>query len=319
MSRCLRIFGFCAAALLAGSAAWGQASGSFNYSGAGQSPTACVLNNDNTGTISGGVTCSLSTGGSACTTDTDCSGGQFCFNPSGATLAGVCEASSSGAACTSNANCTAPETCVIPTGTNSGTCGVVCSGKSCGNSDGCIGSVVTTIKTSSGNGNVFVIRPSAVVGLLTDASVTKSSSATIGTSSAYAGVDFQVGITPTSGNQGAVQLFPSASQPITYDARFIQISTNLFNALSTSCVTTSTTAGVGCYITFNESTVSAHSFDWVASNLSSGNYTLAAQWTSSLGDFGIANSMTCVGPVNLTVEQAKIYKPSQFAPSTVTF
>lgn len=297
-----------------------QASGSFNYSGAGQSPTACVLNNDNTGTITGGATCSLSTGGSSCTTATDCSTGQFCFNPTGNTMAGVCEESSSGASCTNNMGCTAPETCVIPTGSNSGTCGVVCSGKTCGAGKGCIGSVVTTIKTSSGNGNVFIIRPSAVVGLLTDVSVTKDSTgATIGTSSAYAGVDFQVGITPGSGNQGTVQLFPSASQPITYDARFIQISTNLFNALTQSCVTTSTTAGAGCFITFNESTVSAHSFDWVASNLSSGYYTLAAQWTSSLGDFGIANSMTCVGPVNLTVEQGKVYNPNQFKPSTVTF
>src|SRR5215831_17550973 len=35
----------------------------------------------------------------------------------------------------------------------------------------CMGTAVAGIKTSSGNGNVFVVRPSAVVGLLTDVSV----------------------------------------------------------------------------------------------------------------------------------------------------
>src|SRR5437773_108415 len=35
----------------------------------------------------------------------------------------------------------------------------------------CMGTAVAGIKTSSGNGNVFVVRPSAVIGLLTNASV----------------------------------------------------------------------------------------------------------------------------------------------------
>jgi hypothetical protein len=230
--------------------AFGQASGSFNY-GTGQ--TACVLNNDNTGTITGGMKCDSSlvfagTGGVG-----NCGGVDANGNP-------------------------------LP----------ACN---------CIGSVTTGIKTSSGNGNVFVIRPSAVVGLITDVTVSKNAAGTItGTSSALAGVDFAVAVTAKSG-QPAPTLTPN--YPITYDARFIQLSTNLFNVIGNTCDTL-----LGCFITFNESTVSAHSFDWVASGLQSGNYEVAIGWTSSLGDFGIANSMTCVGPVNLTVQQNKIFSPS---------
>jgi hypothetical protein len=68
---------------------------------------------------------------------------------------------------------------------------------------GTVTSLKTTIKTSSGNGNVFVINPSAVVGLLTN--VTISSKQANATTSAQAGVAFQVTVTPLSGilnNQG---------------------------------------------------------------------------------------------------------------------
>ncbi len=223
-----------------------QASGSFNY-GTGQ--TACVLNNDNNGTITGGQQCASS---------------------------------------------------LVFGGT--GNCGGVDKNGNPNPPYNCIGSVTTGIKTSSGKGNVFVIRPSAVVGLLTDVTVSKNSTSTTGTSSALAGVDFAVSVLPKSGQPNPTV---TPNYPLTYDARFIQLSTNLFDVLGTMCTTTT-----GCFISFNESTVSAHSFDWVASNLASGNYEVQVGWTSSLGDFGIANSMTCVGPVNLTVQQNKIFSPS---------
>ena len=235
-------------ALLCTTIGFAQASGSFNY-GSGQ--TACVLNNNNTGTITGGQQCASS----------------IAFSPTGTGVCGGVDA---------NGNPNTPCTC--------------------------IGSVTTGIKTSSGNGNVFVIRPSAVVGLLTDVTVSKNSTSSTGSSSALAGVDFAVSVLPKSGQPNPTV---TPNYPLTYDARFIQLSTNLFTLLGTTCTTTT-----GCFITFNESTVSAHSFDWVASNLASGNYEVQVGWTSSLGDFGIANSMTCVGPVNLTVQQNKIFSPS---------
>jgi len=249
-----------------------QSSGNFSYGNTGT--THCVLNNDGTGTITG-AQCQQGSG-PACTTNTDCINiiGTTCVNPTGNTGAGQCLA-----------------------GPNS--------------NQGCAGSIQAGIKTNSGSGNVFLIRPSAVVGLLTDVTVQKNSTIDIGTSSALAGVDFNVDVKSLSG-QPQANVIPG--YPITYASRFVQISTNLFNVLGTLCTDVlasnavgGVTTAVGCYISFNESTVSAHSFDWIASGLASGNYGITVSWDSSLGNFGISRSMTCVGPVNLTVQQNKVF------------
>jgi hypothetical protein len=165
----------------------------------------------------------------------------------------------------------------------------------------CNGHAVAGIKTSSGAGNIFVIRPSAVIGLLTD--VTVNSKQNNVSSSALAGVDFKVTI--TGPNNTNVPVIPSGY--ITYDSRYIQISTNLFQALATQC---SLITG-GCFITFDESTVSAHSFDFLAGGpqnpLSSGQYTVTTTWRTALGGSGISESLTCVGPLNMTVQQNKVF------------
>lgn len=302
--------------LVAATMAFAQSSGNFSYGNTGA--THCVLNNDGTGTITGGATCSQ-TAGASCTTSVTCTGGTTCFNPTGGTLTGQCVDSSSGAACTSNANCTTPgQSCIFPlpgspgVGGGTGVCGVVSNGA-------CAGSLQAGIKTNSGNGNVFVVRPSAVIGLLTDVTVAKNASIDIGTSSALAGVDFNVVVTPESG-QKQPSVIPSF--PITYASRFVQISTNLFTVLGTLCTTVANpnpvggiTTATGCFISFSESTVSAASFDWIvgapagdgSGGLQSGQYGIQVDWSSSLGDFGIASSMTCVGPVNLTVTQDKVF------------
>jgi len=142
--------------------------------------------------------------------------------------------------------------------------------------------------------------------------VTINSKQTTATSSAFAGVDFAVTIAGAPSGSSAL---PTPNFPVTYDSRFIQISTNLFQGLQANC----TASAGGCFITFNESTVSAHSFDWVLGPLTSGVYDVRATWTSSLADFGIAKSMTCVGPVNLTIQQNKIFKPSANATANLSF
>ena len=169
----------------------------------------------------------------------------------------------------------------------------------------CMDHAVAGIKTSAGAGNIFVIRPSAVIGLLTDVTVSsnqKGSSTGAVSSSALAGVDFKVTV---KGPSGDVKVIPS--DYITYDSRYIQISTNLFQALATQCLAISG----GCFITFNESTVSAHSFDFLAggplSPLSSGQYTVTTSWKSALGGDGISRSLSCVGPLNMTVQQNKVF------------
>jgi hypothetical protein len=59
-------------------------------------------------------------------------------------------------------------------------------------------------------------------------------------------------------------VIPSA--PVTYDDRFLQISTNLFNTLA-NC-----TDLAPCAFDVNQTTLSAHSYDYVITGLSSGNY-----------------------------------------------
>ena len=63
--------------------------------------------------------------------------------------------------------------------------------------------------------------------------------------------------------------------PVTYDDRFIQISTNLFNAIAGCTVVDP------CFFDFNETTLSAHSFDFVVTGLSAGNYGITVTWTPS--------------------------------------
>src|SRR5262249_3512956 len=218
------------------------------------------------------------------------SSGNFTYGSNGGTTHCVLE---------SNGNITGGQICqenctVQPDGS------VTCSGDGQG-SDLCIGSLDAGIKTSSGNGNVFVIRPSAVIGLLTDVTLQKSLTTSVGTSSALAGVDFSVTVSPAP-----AQVIPN--YPVTYASRFVQISSNLFDVLGTTCTTVSPTNPTGsCFFTFNESTVSAHIFDWIATGLSAGQYAVTVNWSSSLGNTGISRALTCVGPVNLTVTQNKVF------------
>jgi hypothetical protein len=222
------------------------------------------------------------------------SSGNFSYGNTGGTH---CVLNGNNGNITGGATCAQSSTCV----------GTVCTIVPDPNQQNCAGTLSAGIKTSSGAGNVFVIEPSAVIGLLTNVTVQKSSTVSIGTSSAYAGVDFEVKVTdPTGAFAKTIPDFP-----ITYDARFIQISTNLFDVLGTQCTGTNTIGGVttadGCYISFNMSTVSAHSFQWIVPELQTGVYGIAANWKASLGNTGISNSLTCVGPVNMTVQQNKVF------------
>src|SRR5712664_421463 len=197
-----------------------RASGNFNYT---SGPTACVLQSN--GSITGGIPCGpISTGG-ACTTNANCTFGSQTCQGAISCVPGI--------PCATGGICDVSGFCP-----NTG----VCSGTA---SKTCIGDTHVSIKTSTGKGNVFVVRPSAVIGLLTD--VTVNSKQTTASSSAFAGVDFSVTI--PSAPSGSTAL-PTPNFPVTYDSRFIQISTNLFQGLQANC----TASAGGCFITFNEST-----------------------------------------------------------------
>ena len=122
-----------------------------------------------------------------------------------------------------------------------------------------MGHVNAGLKTSSGSGNVFVARVSAVIGLLTDVTLSSKQIADATdavSSSALAGIDFTVG---ACGEGGQPDPAVTPNYTITFDSRFVQISTNLFSVRTTQC----SALANGCFLTFAESTVSAHSFDWI--------------------------------------------------------
>lgn len=165
--------------------------------------------------------------------------------------------------------------------------------------------LTTTMKVSSGNGVGIVVRPSAVVGLLTDVSLSGKAGGGTVSASAQETVQFKVTATPLSGH-AAPTVTPGDS--VTYDDRFIQISTNLFSLLSTC---TSLTPDTTCTFNFNETTLSAHSFDWVVTGLSSGNYGITVSWRyNNNGTTAPNQALACVGPVVLTAEQTKLFNQS---------
>src|SRR5262249_16463937 len=146
----------------------------------------------------------------------------------------------------------------------------------------------TALKVNSGNGLAIVVRPSAVTGLLTDVTIKGSQGGGTQTSSAQASVTAQVVVTPLSG-QPAPKVTPSV--PIAYDDRFIQISTNLFNVL-TAC-----TVDTPCFFTLNETTLSAHSFDFTVQNLQAGNYGITVKFATNGTVSSGGTALECVGPV----------------------
>ena len=69
----------------------------------------------------------------------------------------------------------------------------------------------------------------------------------------------------------------------------------LFTAIAAQCLANTDGSG-GCFISFDESTLGAHSFNWVVTNLQSGNYGVTVQWTPStfVSDGTYAAAATCV-------------------------
>jgi hypothetical protein len=167
------------------------------------------------------------------------------------------------------------------------------------------GTAVTALKTtlhiSSGNGNTIFVRPSAVTGLLTNLSISGFQGSGTKTASAQAAITFQVTVTSLS-NQAPATVTPSAA--VTYDDRFLQISTNLFNVIS-GC-----TIDSPCFFDLNETTLSAHSFDFVITGLSAGDYGITVTWTPTMTATAPNQALACVGPVVLTATQSKIFTQS---------
>jgi len=158
--------------------------------------------------------------------------------------------------------------------------------------------LTTTVQTSSGTGVTLLVRPNLVTGLFTD---TKISGDTVSTANADVGIQVCLKI---DGKTDGILSAPC----IVYDQRFQQISSNLFSTIAgiagqTTC--TDPTTGLPCYFDLIQSTLSAHSYDFVA-QVPQGNHTLTATW-SVIGQGATPGSRvaSCVGPGVLTVTQTK--------------
>ncbi len=130
---------------------------------------------------------------------------------------------------------------------------------------------------------------------------------------------------PSSANSAAVKVTvtldgnpvlpaSTASPSIIYDQRFQQLSTNIFNAI-TSCGTNP------CNIDLILSTLAAHSFNFIVPNVGGGNHHLVVSWafecTDNAGNptpctttYTENTAGACAGPGTITVQQVKAFSQS---------
>lgn len=201
-------------------------------------------------------------------------------------LSTVCEISSSDGSLS----------CIDPSTGNAVACPTLSGG-----SGGAIGTPLlsTTIQTPSGSGTGLVITPSLDTGLFTKTKVSSTSGILTGTDTAETGLLVQVTIdgnpVPPEVQSTDTTNFPGGISGVMYDERFQQLSTN-----NIACGTTA-----GCSIQLILSSLSAHSFNFVAPNLTQGNHTVNvyAQLVNTQG-----SEEACVGPGSLTAVQVKAFQ-----------
>jgi len=164
----------------------------------------------------------------------------------------------------------------------------------------------TTIKTPNSQFTTLLITPSLVTGLFTNTAVTQD----MQSSAVSAAVKVSVTL---DGNPVAPATTGAPS--IIYDQRFQQLSTNVFDQILTC------NALNNCSIDLVESTLAAHSFNFVAPNVGGGTHELKVQWTFECTDnagaladctavYTANTAGACAGPGSVTVTQTKAFTQS---------
>lgn len=164
----------------------------------------------------------------------------------------------------------------------------------------------TTIKTPNSQFTTLLIRPSLVTGLFNNTQVTGAMESSANSAA--------VKVTVTLDGQ-PVAPATTATPSIIYDQRFQQLSSNVFDSIS-GC-----SANNNCNIDLIESTLAAHSFDFVAPNVGGGTHTLVVSWSfECTGNDGTSTPCTmayttntagaCAGPGTVTVQQVKAFSQS---------
>jgi hypothetical protein len=164
----------------------------------------------------------------------------------------------------------------------------------------------TYIKTPSGEGTTLLITPSLVTGLFTNTEVTQSMESSA--------VSAAVKVSVTLDGQ-PVAPATTSSPSIIYDQRFQQLSTNVFEQIATCSVMNN------CSIDMIDSTLAAHSFNFVAPNVGGGNHHVQVQWAFQCTDntgadvpctqvYTANTAGACAGPGSVTVTQTKAFSQS---------
>jgi len=187
----------------------------------------------------------------------------------------------------------------------------------------------TQVQTPGGNGTTLLIRPSMTTGLFTSTKLTT----TINNATADVGIMVCLYVDPNldaSGNVLSPGLAVNPQNCVVYDQRIQQVSNTLFANLAscsptaTACATNTDCAALGanyscvsgfcqqnCSFDILQTTLSAHSFDFVAP-VSNGTHNVVMSWGLIGQNQSTAGGTTaaCVGPVSLTVQQVKNFSNS---------
>jgi hypothetical protein len=98
---------------------------------------------------------------------------------------------------------------------------------------------------------------------------------------------------------------PNAQHCVWYDKRFQQLSASFFGQIE-GCVADP----ANCFIQLILSTLSAHSFDFVAYDIPGGLRTVEVTATFFDSDGNAGDAAACVGPGTVTVTQTKVFSTS---------
>jgi hypothetical protein len=166
----------------------------------------------------------------------------------------------------------------------------------------------TYIKTPNSQFTTLLITPSLVTGLFNNTQVTTA----MPSSANSAAVKVKVTL---DGNAVAPETGGSSPTSVTYDQRFQELSAPLFSQLMECAYNNN------CSIDLIESTLSAHSFNFVAPNVGGGNHHLVVSWAFVCTDNSgatvpctttyMANTAgACAGPGSFTIQQVKAFSQS---------
>ena len=167
--------------------------------------------------------------------------------------------------------------------------------------------MTSSLKTS--NTTDLFISPSLVTGLYTETLVKGSTTGTSQTAAATGSVAVRVLIDCTNcADKGTVQpgaaTYGAAAQPdpsgsgVVFDARIQQLSATLGQVITSTCLTTNTCTAE--QIDLILSTTSAHSFNFILTNVGSGTHTITVQARLDAGQVCTNNNSNGTGGVTCT-------------------